>query len=161
MKNETDRLTQEELSSLKRELRSSYIIPVTVFLSFYIVIHALVYNAREILIIPKYELVLVLCLLTITYFLKRNLTRTLTEEIQKGTKTIEYLAFSEKYSQIDKQDRFSKEQIKYVVIGDNKKFIVTKELFDSAEPGDYIMVHKTPVREKMLKIEIFKTRQST
>jgi hypothetical protein len=157
MKNKTDRLTQEELGSLKKELRSSYIIPVTIFLSVYIMIHALVYNGREILIIPKFESVLIIGLLLIAYFLKRGLTRALTKEIQEGVKTVEYLPFGEKYSQTDKQDRFSKEYTKYVIIGDNKKFVVTKEQFDRAESGDYIMIHKTPVRGRMLKMEIFKT----
>jgi hypothetical protein len=85
----------------------------------------------------------------------------LTKEIQKGIKIIEYLPFSEKYSQIDKQDKFSKEHTKYVIIGENKKFVVTKEQFDRAESGDYIMVHKTPIRNSILKIEIFKTQQPT
>jgi hypothetical protein len=159
MKNKTDRFTQEELSSLKKELNSSYIIPVTTFLSVYFVIHALVYNGREILIIPKYELILIIGLLTITYFLRRGLTKSLTKEIQEGIKIIEYLPFAEKYNQIDKQNRFSKEHTKYVIIGENKKFVVTKEQFDRAESGDFIMIHKTPVRGRMLKIEIFKTRQ--
>lgn len=161
MENKTDTLTKEELGSLKKQLKSSYIIPVTTFLTFYFVIHALVYNAREILIIPKYELVLIIGLLTITYFLKRSLDKSLTKEIQKGIKIIEYLPFSEKYSQIDKQDKFSKEHTKYVIIGENKKFVVTKEQFDRAESGDYIMVHKTPIRNSILKIEIFKTQQPT
>ena len=160
MKNKTDTLTKEELGSLKKQLKSSYIIPVTTFLTFYFVIHALVYNAKETLIIPKYELVLIIGLLTITYFLKRSLTKSLIKEIQKGIKIIEYFPFSEKYSQID-QDKFSKEHTKYVVIGENKKFVVTKEQFDRAESGDYIMVHKTPIRNSILKIEIFKIQKPT
>jgi hypothetical protein len=159
MKNEIDRLTQDELDSLKKELMSSYIIPLTTFLSVYFLIHALVYNAKEVFIIPKYELVLIIGLLIITYFLKRGLSKSLTREIQKGIKIIEYLPFCEKYSQIYKEDRFSKEHTKYVIIGENKKFVVTKEQFDRAESGDYIMVHKTPIRERMLKIEIFKTQK--
>ena len=152
----TELLTTEELNSLKKELRSNYFIGVTFFLMVYMLIHIFFYANTEQWIIPRFELFIALGVLFTILLLTFILSRPLRNEIDAGTKIIEYKTIENKYSYVDRQDKFSKEFTKYLIIASGNKFTVTEELFIKADVSDYLLVHKTTEREIELKLEIEK-----
>ncbi|MBP1677214.1 MAG: hypothetical protein H6Q20_1773 [Bacteroidetes bacterium] len=153
----TELLTTEELNSLKKELRSNYFTGVTFFVMVYMLTHLLFFVNTEKWIIPRFELLVMFGILFTTLLLTFILSRQLRKEIENGTKIIEYKIIEDKHSYTDRQDRLSKEFIKYVIIASGKKFTVTEELYKKAEISDYLLLHKTTEREIELKLEIRKT----
>jgi hypothetical protein len=156
MLDKTELLTTEELNFLKKELRSNYFTGMTFFFMIYMLTHLLFYLNIEKWIIPRFELLIVFGILFTTLLLTFILSRQLRNEIETGTKIIEFKTIEDKHSYIDRQDRLSKEFTKYVIIASGERFIVTEELYKTADISDYLLVHKTTEREIELKLEIKK-----
>jgi hypothetical protein len=58
-----------------------------------------------------------------TYLIKRQIRN----EIQQGQKIIELTKIEEKHDFLEKQDRFSTDYRKYVIVADGQEFVVTEE----------------------------------
>jgi hypothetical protein len=156
MDNKKDLLSKEESLDLEKELRLSNFTSVIVYLVLFLLMHLLIYAKTNRWTIPNLEILLIIGLLIVTYFLSKYFTRELRREIQDGYKTIEFKPIENKYDFMDKQDRFSLELKKYVIVAKGKKYVVTEEEYKKAEISDYLAVHLTPLREKSIKIEILK-----
>ena len=156
MLDKTEELTTEELNFLKKELRSNYFTGVTFFFMIYMLTHLLFYLNIEKWIIQRFELLIAFGILFTTLLLTFILSRQLQNEIETGTKIIEFKTIEDKHSYIDRQDRLSKEFTKYVILASGERFIVTEELYKTADISDYLLVHKTTEREIELKLEIKK-----
>lgn len=107
-------------------------------------------------IIPNYEIFVIIGLVTIFYVMTYLITRQIRSEIQQGQKIIELKKIEEKNDFLDKQDRFSSEYRKYVIVADGQEFVVIEEQYKIAEISDLLAIHKTPLREMTLRVEIEK-----
>jgi hypothetical protein len=156
MKTKTEILSKLETDSLKKELLSIYLTFFIIFLMLIFLIHLFALAKYDKWIIPHYEILILLFVGAICYIMTIFITRPLRIEIQNGQKIVEYRTIEDKCDFIDKQDRFSSEYRKYVIIADKNKFIVTEEQYSNAQINDLLVVHITPLREERLKIEIEK-----
>ena len=156
MKSKTDILTDRELSNLRKEVRSSYLTALTMFLMFMILIHLLVFAKTDKWTIPNFEILLIIGSLTVFYLATFLFTREIREEILDGHKIIEFKTIERKYDFMDKQDRLSTEFRKFVIIASGQEFVVTETQYNEAEVSDYLTVHLTKKRERTIKIEILK-----
>lgn len=157
MHDKTELLTIDELNSLKKELHASYFTGIAIFFMIYLLTHLLHYANTDEWRIPKYELLIDFGFLFTTRLLTFIISRSLRKEIEVGTKLIEYKTIEDKHTYLDRQDRFSKEFTKHVIIANGKKYSVTEELYKKAVISDYLIVHKTAERAIELKLEILKT----
>ena len=105
-------------------------------------------------IIDEFEIPLNLILITLFYFATKQASRKIKKEIELGEKIVEYKIIEEKYDHLDRQDRFSDAYKKYIIIAERERFVVTEEQYNKAEISNFLAVHKTPVREMILKTEI-------
>lgn len=159
MKSKTDILTDRELSNLRKEVQSSYLTALTMFLMFMILIHLLVFAKTDKWAIPNFEILLIIGSVTVFYLATFLFTREIREEILDGYKIIEFKTIERKYDFMDKQDRLSTEFRKFVIIASGQEFVVTEAQYNEAEVSDYLTVHLTPKRERAIKIEIIKNSQ--
>lgn len=156
MNNKSGTFSDKELLDLKKELRSSYFTALTGFLIVMVIIHLLIYIRADSFEILKLEILVITGTVILTYFLTIYFTRELRSEIRDGRKIIVFKSIEEKYDFMDKQDRFSPEFKKYVILAGGQKFVVTEDQYEKAEVPDYLAVHMTPLRESIIKIEIVK-----
>jgi hypothetical protein len=130
------------------------------FLPIVFLIHLFSLFKYEKWIIPNNEILIVVLLIFIFYSLTIIITRPLRSEILQGYKLIESKIIESKYDFIDKQDRFSSEFRKYVIIADAEKFIVTEDQYKGADINDLLVIHMTPLRKMRLKIKIEKNTRA-
>jgi len=156
MSNKSDNLSDQELIYLKKELRLSYFTWMLAFLILMFIIQVLIYARTDSFEILKLEILVISGTVILTYFLTNYFTRELRTEIRDGRKIIVFKLIAEKYDFMDKQDRFSPEVKKYVILAGGQKYVVTEELYKKAEVSDYLAVHMTPLRELTIKTEILK-----
>ena len=154
MKSRTEILNQEERVNLKKELRSIYLISLLLFLMLLFIFRMLLFVSTNKWIIDEFEIPLNLILITLFYFATKQASRKIKKEIELGEKIVEYKIIEEKYDHLDRQDRFSDAYKKYIIIAERERFVVTEEQYNKAEISNFIAVHKTPVREMILKTEI-------
>jgi hypothetical protein len=121
-----------------------------------VIIQLLIYVRAESFEIFKLEIFVITGTVVLTYFVTNYLTRDLRFEINEGKKKIVFKEIQEKFDFLDKQDRFSPEIKKYVIIANSQKFLLTEEQYQTAEISDYLAVHMTPLRELTIKVEILK-----
>jgi hypothetical protein len=159
MKSKTDRLTDRELSNLRKELRTSYFTALTMFLMFMILVHLLLYAKTDKWTIPNFEILLIIGSMTVFYLATFLFTRKIREEIQGGHKIIEFKIVERKYDFMDKQDRLSTEFRKFVIVASGQEYVVSEAQYNDADVSDYLTVHLTTKREKTIKMEILKTSQ--
>lgn len=156
MREESEILTIEELKDLKKRLRSNYFTGSIGFLMAYFLFHIIYLSGTGKWLLPKFEILVILGLLVsillITYFLSWELK----SEIKSGLKIIEYKIIEDKLSYLDKQDRLSSVKTNYAIIAENKRYIVSEEIYKKAEISDYLLIHQTPIRKEELKLEINK-----
>jgi len=126
------------------------------FLILTLIIQALIYSRADSFEILKLEISVISGTVILTYFLANYFTRELRTEIKDGRKIILYKLIEEKQDFMDRQDRFSPEVKKYVILAGGKKDLVTEEQYKKAEVSDYLVVHLTPKRELTIKTEILK-----
>jgi hypothetical protein len=120
------------------------------------IIQALIYSRTDSFELIKLEILVIASSVIVTYFVTTYFTRDLRSEIRDGQKIIIFKLIEEKYDFIDKQDRFSPDVKKYVILAGGQKYTVTKEQYKKAEVSDYLVVHNTPIRELTIKTEIYK-----
>jgi hypothetical protein len=156
MYNKSDILSDQELIYLKKELRLSYFTWILGFLILTLIIQALIYSRSDSFEILKLEISVISGTVILTYFFANYFTRELRTEIKDGRKIILYKLIEEKQDFMDRQDRFSPEVRKYVILAGGKKYLVTEEQYKKAEVSDYLVVHLTPKRELTIKTEILK-----
>lgn len=154
MENKTEILSPDELLDLKKELRSSYITAMTLFLMFMAFVHLLVFIKTEKWMLPNFEVILIIGSMTVTYLASYFLTRELRGEIKDGLKTIELKIIESKYDFMDKQDRLSSEFKKFVIIASGKEYIVTEGEYIKAEVSGYLSIHLSPKRKKIINLEV-------
>jgi hypothetical protein len=156
MREKTDKLTIIELKDLKKRLRSNYFTGAMGFFMAYFFFHIIYLAGTGNWFVPKFEILVILGLLIsillITYFLSRELS----SEIKTGLKIIEYKIIENKLSYLDKQDRLSVVKTNFVIIAENKRFIVSEDFYKKAEISDLLLIHQTPIRKEELKLEIEK-----
>ena len=156
MNNKSDILSDQELIYLKKELRLSYFTWMLAFLIFMFIIQLLIYAWTDSFEILKLEILVISGTVILTYFLTNYFTRELRTEIRDGRKIIVFKLIEEKQDFMDRQDRFSPEVKKYVILAGGQKYVVTEEQYNKAEVSDYLVVHLTPIRELTIKTEILK-----
>lgn len=120
----------------------------------FVLAHLLIFINTGSWIIPDYELLVDLGLILIMYALTKYLTKDLKKEIELGNKIVENKLIENKIEYLDKQDRFSSEYTKYEIVAEGDKFIVNKDEYQKAEFKDYLAIHKTSIREKIIRTEI-------
>lgn len=120
----------------------------------FVLVHLLIFINTQKWIIPNYELLVDLGLSLIIFVLTKYLTKDLRKEIELGTKIIENKLIENKVEYVDKQDRFSSEYTKYEIVAEGDKFIVNKDEYQKAELNDNLAIHKTSIREKIIRTEI-------
>lgn len=147
-------LSEEELNSIKKELRSANYTGIISLLMLFVLVHLLIFINTQKWIIPNYELLVDLGLSLIIFVLTKYLTKDLRKEIELGTKIIENKLIENKVEYVDKQDRFSSEYTKYEIVAEGDKFIVNKDEYQKAELNDNLAIHKTSIREKIIRTEI-------
>lgn len=157
MKTKTERLSNEELFSLNRELRSNYFTAISAYLMILILIHILIYISYNQWTIPEYEIILVVSFTLLIFLLTKSFTRDLRSEIAKGEKKIEIYIVDKKYEYIDKDGLYSSEFTKFIIIAEGKRFVVKEEQYTDAKISDCLVVHKSLLREIVLKTEIVKS----
>jgi hypothetical protein len=156
MNNKSDILSDQELIYLKKELRLSYFTALTGFLIVMTIIQVLIYVRSDSFDILKLEILVIAATVILTYFVTNYFTRELRTEIRDGRKIIVFKLIAEKYDFMDKQDRFSPEVKKHVILAGGQKYVVTEELYKKAKVSNYLAVHMTPLRELTIKTEILK-----
>jgi len=156
MNNKSDILSDQELIYLKKELRLSYLTWMLAFLIFMFIIQLLIYARTDSFEILKLEILVISGTVILTYFLTNYFTRELRTEIRDGRKIIVFKLIEEKQDFMDRQDRFSPEVKKYLILAGGQKYVVTEEQYNKAEVSDYLVVHLTPIRELTIKSEILK-----
>ncbi len=97
MKTRTEPFTPEEVLSIKKELRNSYLTDLTIFLMLYILFHLVYFAKTEKWILPNFEPLILFFLIAITYILTKLFNRKLRCEIQTGNKLIEYKTVENKF----------------------------------------------------------------
>lgn len=156
MNEKTEVLTTKELNDLKKQLSSNYFTGLVIFIMIYFLYHIIYLAGTGKWLIPRFEMLIflgfLLFILSITYYLSKELK----SEITSGLKIIVFKTIENKRTYMDKQDRLSFVKTIYVIIADNKKYLVSEELYKKAEISDFLLIHKTPIREEELKIEIEK-----
>jgi len=156
MNNKSDILSDQELIYLKKELRLSYLTWMLAFLIFMFIIQLLIYARTDSFEILKLEILVISGTVILTYFLTNYFTRELRTEIRDGRKIIVFKLIEEKQDFMDRQDRFSPEVKKYLILAGGQKYVVTEEQYKKAEVADYLVIHMTPIRELSIRIEIMK-----
>ena len=151
----SDVFSEQELSSLKHELRLSYFTAASGFLIVMLVIQSLMYAADRSKIL-KLEILVITGTVILFYFLTTYFTRELRSEIRDGRKIIIFKLIEEKINYMDRQDRFSPETKKYVIHTNEQKYLVTEVQYKEAEVSDYLVIHMTPLSELIIRIEIVK-----
>lgn len=156
MKTKTETLTDLETDSLKKELHSNYLTSFIIFLMITFLVHLFSLFKYDKWIIPNYEILMLVLLIATFYLITFLITRPLRSEIRKGQKFIESRIIINKYVIVDTLHKYSSEVNNYVIATDTEKFLVTEDQFKNAEKNDLLVVHKTPLREMELKIELKK-----
>lgn len=147
-------LTTDEIHSLKVELRNYYITSVCASILVIAFIHALFYVKFGQFTFPKYEAIALIAMITLAGFISNQLIKPLRDEIKTGSKTIDYLTIERKYDFIDKDNQYSSPYKKFVIVANGKKLVVPESEYEKAELSDFLAIHRSTIREKIIKIEI-------
>jgi len=129
MNNKSDTFSNEELLELKKELRSSYFTALAGFLIVMVVLHLLIYIRFDSFEKLQFEILVITGTMIFTFFVTKHSTRQLRSEIRDGRKIIVFKKIEEKSDFMDKQDRFSPEFKKYVILASGQKYVVTEEQY--------------------------------
>ena len=147
-------LTEEEKAKLKKELSSNYITAISLF-SFGIMLIMFIYILGDKESTGLWKYILAIFLLTIvTFILTRKFTKSIREEILSDTKIVEEFSIDQRYSFVDREDRFSQGKMKFIIVANGIKYNVTEEQYIQSEKSNILAVHKTSKREALLKVEI-------
>ena len=147
-------LTEEEKAKLKKELSSNYITAISLF-SFGIMLIMFIYILGDEESTGLWKYILAIFLFTIvTFILTRKFTKSIREEILSDTKIVEEFSIDQRYSFVDREDRFSQGKMKFIIIANGIKYNVTEEQYSQSEKSNVLAVHKTSKREVLLKVEI-------
>jgi len=147
-------LTEEEKAKLKKELSSNYITAISLF-SFGIMLIMFIYILGDKESTGLWKYILAIFLFTIvTFILTRKFTKSIREEILSDTKIVEEFSIDQRYSFVDREDRFSQGKMKFIIIANGIKYNVTEEQYSQSEKSNVLAVHKTSKREVLLKVEI-------
>jgi hypothetical protein len=147
-------LEANEIHSLNVELRNYYITSVCASILVIAFIHALFYTKFGQFTFPKYEPIVLTAMIALAGFISNKMIKPLRNEIQTGNKIIEYLIVESKYDFNDKDNKDSSPYTKYVIVANGKKFVVPEVEYKKAEFSDYLAIHRSPIRGKIIKIEI-------
>lgn len=151
-------LTNDELISLKKDLRMAYftgsIIGIMAVLILFFIILAL--NNK----INAEFIGLCLLVTAVTWYLILFFTKDSRLEIANGLKNVTTYQILEKRSFEDDEPGLGGYVIKYHLITSEKRFSVEKILYDSANENDYLIEHSTPLTGKTLKLEIKKNTEA-
>ena len=148
--NRTEYLRSEEISELKTLYRNSFITGFIGSVMMYILIHIFILLASGTLIVPKYEIIIIVGLPVVFYLFTYLVIRPLRKDISSGMKVICNKTIQEKYDYIDKEDRFSPEKRKYAVVADNQKYFIEEAEYLHTKPGDTLEIHMTSFRNEIL-----------
>jgi Na+/melibiose symporter-like transporter len=147
-------LTEEEKAKLKIELSSNYITAISLF-SFGIMLIMFIYILGDEESTDLWKYIIAIFLLTIiTFILTRKFTKSIREEILSDTKIVEEFSIDQRYSFVDREDRFSQGKMKFIIVANGIKYNVTEEQFIQSEKSNILAIHKTSKREALLKVEI-------
>ena len=147
-------LTEEEKAKLKKELSSNYITAISLF-SFGIMLIMFIYILGDKESTGLWKYILAIFLFTIvTFILTRKFTKSIREEILSDTKIVEEFSIDQRYSFVDREDRFSQGKMKFIIVANGIKYNVTEEQYIQSEKSNILAVHKTSKREVLLKVEI-------
>lgn len=152
MESKTESLTSEEIASMKKDLKNSYLIGVLlgimlIFLSL-LISFALMEN-----ILFEYFLIIPLIVIIVTTLFWIG-TRNRRLDISNGYKKLTTYQIVEKKSYWDDEPGLGGMKMKYVLYSDIKKFFIEKSIYYQAQIGDYLLEHETPLTRETLKIEI-------
>ncbi len=150
----TEKLSDTELLELEKELKGSRNIALVFFLTLLFGIHIAIFAITENWSIRGSEVLLFVLLFLIVMILNWLVTRKLREEILAGEKIISWLPVTEKYSYLDRQDLYSMVVVKYAVIAGGEKFLLQEAQYNLVDLDDFIEIHRTPIRNVVLKIEV-------
>ncbi len=154
MQTQTNLLSSSEIASLKAELRNYYITSVCLTIMVIGFMHALIFIKFDQWTVPKYEALVLTGLLAIAWLLSNIFIKPLRLEIEQGSKVVELFPIEDKFHYIDRDFEDASAYTKYVVVVGGKKYIVSEEVYLKAEIAGLLAIHKSLIREKILKIEI-------
>jgi len=147
-------LTEEEKAKLKIELSSNYITAISLF-SFGIMLIMFIYILGDEESTDLWKYIIAIFLLTIiTFILTRKFTKSIREEILSDTKIVEEFSIDQRYSFVDREDRFSQGKMKFIIVANGSKYNVTEEQYIQSEKSNILAIHKTSKRQVLLKVEI-------
>ena len=147
-------LTEEEKAKLKKELSSNYITAISLF-SFGIMLIMFIYILGDEESTGLWKYILAILLFTIvTFILTRKFTKSIREEILSDTKIVEEFSIDQRYSFVDREDRFSQGKMKFIIVANGSKYNVTEEQYIQSEKSNILAIHKTSKRQVLLKVEI-------
>ena len=156
MNQKSETLSEPELLSLKNELRLADFTWFTGFLMAMVSIQVMIFSVYGSYNILKPELFAVSGCTVLTVILNRIFTKALRTEILEGRKTIVFKEIGQKYDFMDRHDRFSREQRKFILVAGGTKYVVTEEQYRNADVSDMLKIQRTPLREQLIGIEIVK-----
>ena len=135
-------------------IRSNYITAISLF-SFGIMLIMFIYILGDEESTDLWKYIIAIFLLTIiTFILTRKFTKSIREEILSDTKIVEEFSIDQRYSFVDREDRFSQGKMKFIIVANGSKYNVTEEQYIQSEKSNILAIHKTSKRQVLLKVEI-------
>jgi hypothetical protein len=152
MESKTESLTIEEITSMKKDLKNSYLIGVLLGIMLIFVSLLISFTLMENLIFEYYFIIPAIVIIVTTSFWIGTRNRRL--DLSNGYKKLTTYQIVEKRSYWDDEPGLGGMKMKYVLRSDSKSFFLEKSLYYQAQIGDCIVEHETPLTRETLRIEI-------
>jgi hypothetical protein len=150
MESKTESLTSEEIASMKKDLKNSYLIGVLLGIMLIFFSLLISFTLMENLIFEYYLIIPLIVIIVITLFWIGTRNRRL--DISNGYKKLNTYQIVEKKSYWDDEPGLGGMKMKYVLCSDIKKFFIEKSIYYQAQIGDCLIEHETPLTRETLKI---------
>jgi hypothetical protein len=152
IESKTESLTIEEIASMKKNLKDSYLIGALLGMMLILLSLLISISYMENLLYEYYIIIpAILIIVTSISWIGTNKRRL---EILNGYKKLTTYLIVEKKSYLDDEPGLGGMKMKYVLFSDIKKFFIEKSIYYQSQIGDYLVEHETPLTRETLKIEI-------
>jgi hypothetical protein len=152
IESKTESLTIEEIASMKKNLKNSYLIGALLGMMLILLSLLISISFMENLFYEYYIIIpAILIIVSSISWIGTNKRRL---EISNGYKKLTTYLIVEKKSYWDDEPGLGGMKMKYVLLSNVEKFFIEKSIYYQAQIGDCLVEHETPLTRETLKIEI-------